>query len=195
MHQQDITLAILTWKAPKTLLASLESISDLLPFFREKLLVCQESDPREIEIGQSFGFDIISLDTNVGIQNGIKTCFENSNEEIVLFYENDLNLRSTVEEAKLVLLEAISAIEKDEAKFVKLRYQYGNNSLKSKAFDRYWVVKNSKLNKKLISYFRQDKAAAVLSTSLPYLHSLGVTPPGYIKFSDNFLLGSTVNNK
>lgn len=190
-----ITLAILTWKAPKTLQASLESIEQLLPIFNEKILICQESDPREIIIGKQFGFDTIALKDNIGIQNGMKCCFESSKNELVLFYENDLNLRTTTQEAKEVIQEAATAIEREEVAFAKLRYLYGNTSLKSKNFEAYWKIKEGILKKRILSYFRPNKAAAVLSTSIPHLHSQGITPTGYEKFSENFLLGSSVSNK
>lgn len=190
-----ITLAVLTWKAPKTLESSLESISSLLPIFAEKILVCQESDPREIEIGNKYGFRVIALEKNVGIQNGMKHCFEEAANSIVLFYENDLNLRVDPAVATRVIYKGAEALAGSEVDFVKLRYLPGNKTTKGKLFDKYWTITGGKLKKKLPAYLRPKKADLLLSGALLYLTEHNVSAPGFNPRHEDFLLSTTALNK
>lgn len=186
---------MLTWKAPRTLESSLESISSILPVFSEKILVCQESDPREIEIGKKYGFRVVALQKNVGIQNGMKRCFQEAVNSTVLFYENDLNLRVDPEIAARIIHNGAEALAKSQVDFVKLRYLPGNKTIKGKLFDKYWTINGGKLKKRLLAYLRPKKADLLLSGALLYLSENNVSAPGFTPYDDDFLLSTSAMNK
>ena len=194
MQKLDMTLAVLTWRAPKTLEASLSSIEKLLPYFDELVLVCQESDPREIEIGEKYGFRIVALQENVGIQYGMAECFRNASNENVLFYENDLVLKVDLESALASLREASNALNNKQVSFVKLRYLPDNARDKSALFDSYWKIHNNQLRRRLAALIRPKKSLSVVSKSLEYLSEKDITPIGFDRHNDNFLISTTSHN-
>lgn len=57
-HRQQATLSILTWKAPDTLRRTLESLEPIRDLFHECIVICQESDPREIDMATQYGWVI-----------------------------------------------------------------------------------------------------------------------------------------
>lgn len=195
MQTPKITLAVLTWKAPQTLESSLNSLYPILDFFDERLLVCQESDPREINIGEKFDFKIIKLQDNVGIQNGIKICFDQASNEFVLFLENDLHLKLTPENAHNLLIEASNLLKSKKAEFAKLRFLPERRTDRSSLFDRYWHIKGDKVVRRPIGYLRFRKANWVLSTSTCLIHKKALSAPGFERVSENFLLSTTQYNK
>jgi len=163
--------------------------------FEEKVLVCQESDPREIAIGESYGFRVIRLPENVGIQDGIKTCFESSSNEQVLFLENDLQLRGDPKSAIRILSEASIHIQTGTCHFAKFRYLPERRAQKSKAFDTYWQIRGNRIVRRLLGYMRRSKANWELSTSIRLMHDIDALPDGFSKISDDFILSTTKFNK
>jgi len=90
-HRQQATLSILTWKAPDTLRRTLESLEPIRELFHERLVICQESDPREIDMATQYGYRPIAIPYNAGIQEGLALAVEKSTSELVLVLENDCN--------------------------------------------------------------------------------------------------------
>jgi len=190
-----ISLTVLTWRAPKTLQSSLSSIKELLPFFDELILVCQESDPREMTIGANFGFRIIALEKNIGIQGGMKECFESARNELILFYENDLVLNQSVDKAKSLLTEAAAKLQKQEIDFVKFRFLPGNQNAKGKYFSKYWRVNNNKVRRRISGYLRFQKANRSLGTAIQYIWQKSLDAPGFNRISENFFQTTTQYGK
>lgn len=90
MTPLPITISILTWKSPKTLQRTLQSLAPIKDFFAERLVICQESDPEEIAISETYGFTPVKLKENVGIQNGLVECVRRARHEHTLILENDI---------------------------------------------------------------------------------------------------------
>lgn len=88
---QQATLSILTWKAPDTLARTLQSLEPLHGLFHERIVICQESDQREIDLAERYGYRPVAIPRNVGIQEGLALAVENSATELVLVLENDCN--------------------------------------------------------------------------------------------------------
>lgn len=88
---QQASLSILTWKAPDTLRRTLQSLEPLRGLFSDRLVICQESDPREIDLATQYGYRAIAISNNVGIQEGLALAVEKSAGELVLVLENDCN--------------------------------------------------------------------------------------------------------
>lgn len=90
MQVHPITLSVLTWKSPKTLRRTLESLAPIKGVFEERLVICQESDPEEIAISEELGFTPVKLENNVGIQNGLIECVKRGRNKHVMMMENDI---------------------------------------------------------------------------------------------------------
>lgn len=91
MRPQQASLSILTWKAPDTLSRTLQSLEPLRELFRERIVICQESDPREMDLAMQYGYRPIAVPYNAGIQEGLALAVEKSTSELVLVLENDCN--------------------------------------------------------------------------------------------------------
>ncbi len=89
--RQQVSLSILTWKAPDTLCRTLQTLEPLRELFHERIIICQESDPREISLAIQYGYRPISIPHNVGIQEGLALAVEKSSSELVMVLENDCN--------------------------------------------------------------------------------------------------------
>jgi hypothetical protein len=167
--KHPISLAILTWKAPKTLQNTLQSLEPILDQFEERIIVCQESDPGEIELAERYGFKPIALKTNVGIQYGMKKAFEACSNEQVLFLENDLVLIPPKEEVVRIISAISDALAEGKAEFAKLRYlpASGRNSYK-----RFWKCTDGRPVRRLYGYLRYQLANLRASEVL----LLGVAP-------------------
>lgn len=89
--RQQASLSILTWKAPDTLCKTLQSLEPLRGLFHERIVICQESDQREIDLAERYGYRPIAIPHNVGIQEGLALAVEKPTTELVLVLENDCN--------------------------------------------------------------------------------------------------------
>jgi hypothetical protein len=135
----DVSLAILTWRAPQTLAHTLKHLVPLLERVSDRVIVCQESDPEEIAIAESFDFRVVALESNVGIQHGMKQAVEACRHEQVLFIENDVVLRQPIDVTVNVLSRLQAMLEAREIEFAKLRLL--PLELRRKVA-RYWAVRN-----------------------------------------------------
>jgi len=88
---QQVTLSILTWKAPDTLVRTLQSLEPLHELFQERIVICQEGDQCEIDLAERYGYRPVAIPCNVGIQEGLALAVENAATELVLVLENDCN--------------------------------------------------------------------------------------------------------
>lgn len=178
MH--PISLAILTWKAPKTLQNTLQSLEPILDQFEEKIIVCQESNPDEIALAEKYEFRPIALKSNVGIQYGMKQAFEACSKEQVLFLENDTVLKAPRVEAIRIFTEISNALSKGEAEFAKLRFLPEN---RRETFMRFWKCRDRQPVRRLYGYLRYRlanlRASDVLHLEIapglktPFLTDLG----------------------
>jgi glycosyltransferase involved in cell wall biosynthesis len=167
----QISLAILTWKAPKTLQHTLQNLEPILDFFDEKIIVCQESDPDEIALAREFGFKAVVLETNVGIQNGMKLAFESCTKELVLFLENDLVLKTGREAAERILTAISTELAEGRAEFAKLRYLPESRKMN---FRRYWRLANGRPQRRLLGYLRYGVANSMAADTLHFDISPGL---------------------
>lgn len=161
----QISLAILTWKAPKTLLHTLQNLDPILGLFDERIIVCQESDPDEIALAREFGFKAVVLETNVGIQNGMKLAFESCTNELVLFLENDLVLKTGREAAERILTAIGTELAEGRAEFAKLRYLPESRKMN---FRRYWRLSNGRPQRRLLGYLRYGVANSMAADVLHF---------------------------
>ncbi|MDP2056937.1 MAG: hypothetical protein Q8K35_04150 [Thiobacillus sp.] len=167
---------MLTWKAPKTLQHALQNLEPILDFFDEKTIVCQESDPEEIALAQQYGFKAVALETNVGIQHGMKLAFESCSNELVLFLENDLVLKESRDRAKNILTAIGNALAEGRAEFAKLRYLPESQK---KTFRRYWRLSNGRPRRRMMGYLRYGAANSMAADPLHFDIAPGMSS-GYL---------------
>lgn len=163
MHKTS--LAMLTWKAPKTLQHTLQNLEPILDFFDEKIIVCQESDPEEIALARQYGFKAVALETNVGIQHGMKLAFESCSNELVLFLENDLVLKAGRDETKKTLTIIGTELAEGRAEFAKLRYLPES---RKKTFRRYWCLSNGRPRRRMLGYLRYGAANSMAADAVHF---------------------------
>lgn len=142
-----------------------------MDLFDEKVIVCQESDPEEIALARAYGFKAIALDTNVGIQNGMKLAFESCSNELVLFLENDLVLKTSRKEAERILTVIGAVLAEGQAEFAKLRYLPES---RKRTFRRYWRMSRGQPQRRLLGYLRYDTASSMAADTLHYDVSPGL---------------------
>jgi hypothetical protein len=118
-HRQQATLSILTWKAPDTLRKTLESLEPIRELFHERIVICQESDPREIDMATQYGYRPIAIPYNAGIQEGLALAVEKSTTQLVLVLENDCNYIGG-ESGKTQLETCLSLFDKHNIDVIRL---------------------------------------------------------------------------
>lgn len=168
---RKMSLAILTWKIPKTLQHTLQNLKPVHDLFDERIIVCQESDPEEIALACEFGFKAVALETNVGIQSGMKLAFESCTNELVLFLENDLVLKASLEDVKRVPSVIGTELAEGRAEFAKLRYLPEG---RKRNFRRYWRVSNGRPKRRLLGYVRYGVASSMAAYTLHFNVSPGL---------------------
>ena len=116
--REHVSVSVLTWRAPKTLSHTLQSIAPLQGLFQNRLVLCQESDQDEIRISKENGFLPVAINTNLGIQEGLAKCAEIAPTPYVLILENDCNLKY-LEGAKDTILESVRGLRDGTVDVVK----------------------------------------------------------------------------
>lgn len=89
-----IGLGILSWRARKTLRASLGSYrnGELFSFFDQSLIFFQEIEPEDRVCAEEFGIQAVGEVANLGIMGGMKKIAEILTTDYILYLENDLPL-------------------------------------------------------------------------------------------------------
>ena len=183
-----ITLAVLTWKAPQTLRACLVSLQPLFDVFDDKLIVCQEGDPREIAIADEFGLRVVAPPQNLGIQGGIKACFDNASHEVVFFCENDLHLMTSKEKARDILAFAARQLVTHKIDVAYLPYLPEFTARSVRRFRKYWRIQNGRVSPRWRAFVR-PKAARLKLGQLAYeIHQHNLTQKHFTRVGDDFLL-------
>ena len=130
----NVSLSVLTWRAPKTLSHTLKSISPIQNLFKNRFVLCQESDPDEIRLSEHFGLQPYEVPKNLGIQEGLAKCADIAPTRYVLILENDCNLKYP-DCARDTIFESVRALRNNLVDVVKLgTIQTGN----SQRYVRFW---------------------------------------------------------
>lgn len=175
------SLSVLTWRAPKTLAHTLDSIAPIRDLFRNRFVICQDSDPAEIRIAEEFGFSPIALAKNLGIQEGLAHCATVAPTRFVLILENDCALQN-IERCRDTLQESLQALKDDQVDVVKLGTTETGNLRK---YHRYWRS-SAYPRKTWKAIVRPHEARACLGGSV-YLSDFPSTGTAYVKPLGNYL--------
>lgn len=79
--RQQATVSILTGESPDTFRRTLQPLEPLRELVREHIVLCQESDPREMDLASLCGYRPIAIPYNVGVQEGLGLAVEKSISE------------------------------------------------------------------------------------------------------------------
>lgn len=160
---QQASLSILTWKAPDTLGRTLQSLEPIQELFSERIVICQESDPREMDLATQYGYRPIAVPCNVGIQEGLALAVEKSTSELVLVLENDCNYIGG-EPGKAQLQTCLSLFKEHHIDVVKLGEL---PAYPRKKFMKYWGSKFPP-RRTLLGVLRWNEANLYKGESLAY---------------------------
>ena len=183
-----MSLAVLTWKSPKTLRACLTSIQPLFDFFDERLIVCQEADPRELAIAEEFGMRIIAPETNLGIQGGMKECFARANNELVFFCENDLQLSVPAAQAFETMAFAAYHMMQHDTQCTYLRYLPQSAHRRVSEFNKFWRMTEKRVAPRLKAILRPKTARFRLGKACAFIHQENLDCDGFVRVEEDFLL-------
>lgn len=132
----DLTLAVISWRQPRTLKNSLESYQrqGLLELADDKLIFLNECTAEDRRIAQKFGFTILDSKRNIGIAKAFQSLVKQATGRYFLFLENDFMLVEDRETCEQELIGAEEALESGIS-CVRLRHQhhYGDPN--------YWLLK------------------------------------------------------
>lgn len=134
--QHDLTLAMLSWRQPRTLKHSLESYKrqGLLDMAREKLIFFNECTREDRRIAEKYGFRVLQAKRNIGIAIPFQELIRAASGRYFLFLENDFMLVEDSSTCETELKAAMTVLEEGIA-CVRLRHQhhYGDPN--------YWLLK------------------------------------------------------
>ncbi len=120
----SLGLSLLSWKAPKTLAATLAALpSEFLDLFEDKVIYFQEISSKDRELAEQYGFRYEGNDANVGIREGIKQAVLANQCEQVLFLENDVCFNQELDSAITQLKTAHQALVDGIVPVVRLRHR------------------------------------------------------------------------
>jgi hypothetical protein len=107
---KDITLAMLSWRQPRTLRNSLESYArnGLLNLAKEKIIYFNECTLEDKQIAKNYGFSVLESKRNKGIALPFQDLVKAATCENFLFLENDFML---IEDTETTIDEINAAIE------------------------------------------------------------------------------------
>ena len=167
-----------------TLQRTLASLQGILPLFSERLMICQESDPREMACARQMGFAPITTCENIGIQNGLKLAVSEAQNEWVLVLENDAEYMAG-EDGLQILHEALSHMMTTSVDHIRLGRL---DETPSKRYSMFWGTQ-SRPHRTVIGYLQWHLAniRKYEMLSLPDIDP-NETPREFTKVSDSFWL-------
>lgn len=123
---KTVGLAILSWKAPRTVRASLESYiaKGLFSLFDDVVLCFQEISDDDIALAKEFGIRYVGTPTNTGIQGGFRMAYQSLRTDYVIILENDLRMIADKEEARKQLLDCLNMLEQKVIDAARLRSRF-----------------------------------------------------------------------
>ena len=131
----DLTIAVLSWRQPKTLRNTFESYkrNGLLDMVKQKLVFFNQVTAEDLKIADEYGFDVVTSKTNIGIGLPYQQLVQRATSKYFMFVENDFMLVEDRETTAQRLQEAVDLLENgiDAVRF-RHRYHYGdpNNYLR-----------------------------------------------------------------
>lgn len=138
-----LTIAVLSWGAPKTLFNSLKSYWEYDLKGDQKIALLQEGTFEQESICKQFGFTPTSLPINIGIARGYQWLLEHAQEDGFLFLENDWEL---IRNPYAQIMYGYTLLRDGEADLIRYRHRTNPGSpLWTKQFEGQEYVRPSHL--------------------------------------------------
>lgn len=165
-----IGLGILSWRAPRTLAASLATYEagGLFDLFDEQRVFFQEITAEDRETGLRHGLDVDGSKSNLGIEGGVRELVEGTDADLLLLLENDCPLLADAATARDTLARAVADIETHDLPVFRLRSrrQPGENFTRPLKYQRFFPV-HDPLNTKVDILTASPFSAALRRTLRP----------------------------
>lgn len=127
----DLTIAVLSWRQPKTLRNTLESYrrNGLLDMVKQKLIFFNQVTSEDLKIAEEYGFEVIADKNNIGIGLPYQQLLQRATSKYFMFLENDFMLIEEAQTTAQRLQQAVDLLENgvDAVRF-RHRYHYGDPS-------------------------------------------------------------------
>lgn len=200
-----ISVGILSFKAYKTIDETLAQYKNFLDYFSEAKIFFQTFCEKDKEIADRHHVDYLRREENIGIQSGIRWIVENSQNEYILYLENDFHLLNDVDYSVSVIRNALNMIKTGTIDMMRLRSRFIPGSPYGKlVYTKYFKPQHihpdfkdfNKIQKTnpLLKYIRPFKARRVAASSL-YIEEFPEKISKYIKKIDNcYVVDSCVMN-
>ena len=171
----QLGVVFLSWRAPKTLRASLQSFSENLSseLFADALVYGQELTQDDCDIANEFGFRAAGNQRNVGILAGMKQAVAATRADYILYLECDCALIASREKAANSLANSLHALSMNQIDVMRLRHlRYAGADYTPKKHIRYWPDSTGKETfvKKIRRFVRPYKARRLIGEAC-LLHS------------------------
>jgi hypothetical protein len=118
-----LALGILSWRAPATLAATLETYAagGLFSRFEEKRAYFQEISDEDRAIAARFGLNAEGTAANTGIEGGVRALLEGTSADLILLLENDCPLVVAGEVAADALARAVMDMATHDVPVFRMR--------------------------------------------------------------------------
>lgn len=124
--RNTIGLAILSWKSPITVKASIDTYlaRDFFSLFDDVVLCFQEIDDTDRELAASCGIRCVGNAANTGIQGGFRLASDSLSTDYVIVLENDLPLIASRDEAARLLDDCLDLLGRGQIDMARLRSRF-----------------------------------------------------------------------
>jgi len=124
-NKLSISLGLLSYNAPNTLNQTLQTYKDsgLLDISNDVFAILQKSDKQEeeVKVCEKYNIRYIKMPDNGRMSSGFKAIYENANNEIIVFLENDFVNYSTKQESIDFFNNSINFIKNNQINLVRAR--------------------------------------------------------------------------
>lgn len=126
MRKLNLSVGILSWKSPRTLLNTLESYkgSGLLDIVNDATILFQEGDSADKSIAELYKTNAIISEYNVGIGKGLTMLAQSALTPNILLLENDWVCIEKVDVVYEQLACGLELLNSGKADMVKYRHRY-----------------------------------------------------------------------
>lgn len=123
---KTIGLAILSWKSPITVKASIDTYiaRDFFSLFDDVVLCFQEIDDTDRALADACGLRCVGNAVNTGIQGGFRLASDSLGTDYVIVLENDLPLIASRDEAARLLDDCLELFERGLIDMARLRSRF-----------------------------------------------------------------------
>ena len=122
---EELSVAILGWKSPRTTRHSLETYraAGLYDYCGEFFIYYNQYSAEDRALGEEMGVRTLGGEENLGNWGGQKKILEAAKGDYILFLENDHPVVTTAEETKYWMTGALELLKSGKADMVQLRHR------------------------------------------------------------------------